>query len=354
MPDSPQSPDRTTPEQTADQTPAWMRLLYSTVALLMAGLVAAPMALSGQDIMDWARDGLNLSDKWPWVVFYSLDATAAISVLVCFYCAWQGQRAGLFQITAWAIAGISGFAQYRNGDREREFAPDAWWFFPLMALIAPFMLELLLAKVREVQLRRQGRAPAARPKFGILNWIPGIGSFTETYGAWRVSRLLNIPTYDGAVRAYRDLCPSGGVKVLAALRARQMADQANSDPNPDPDSESDQQDPEPQPPPSNWRNPDQDQEEPDREKADLAPPPNQDEKPDPEPGKAKPKKSPRRTVNLYTSSDRTYMTAIAKHKEWPKTSLEDIQDIVKELCPTGKCGKSRAIRLRDKTKEFKS
>jgi len=168
--------------------------------------------------MAWARTGLALSGWWPWVVFYALDATALISVLICVYSAWNGQRAGTFQITVWAIAILSAYAQHKHGQRISDTAPDAAWFFPLMALLSPFMLELVLARLRAIQRHRAGQTAKQMPTFGFWRWIPGVGSLTETYGAWRCARLLNLSHYDQAVQAYRQLCPSGGVRVLAAIR----------------------------------------------------------------------------------------------------------------------------------------
>jgi len=195
-----------------------MPVLLTSVAVLLAGVIAAPFFLSGQDIMAWARTGLDLHGKWPWVVFYALDATALISVLICVYCAWNGQRAGLFSITVWGVAVLSAAAQYKHGQRISDTAPDAVWFFPLMALIAPFLLELVLAKFRAVQRQRAGQAAKQLPKFGLWRWIPGVGSFKETYGAWRTARLLNLSSYDQAVQEYRRLCPTGTVRVLKAIR----------------------------------------------------------------------------------------------------------------------------------------
>lgn len=214
--------NRTGTEQNTPQ-PKWVPVLFATTAALLAGLIIAPLSLSAQDIIDWARTGLNLAGLWPLVVFYSLDATAFICVLICFYCAYMGQSAGMFSITVWAIAVLSAYAQYGHGMRNKEQAPDGWWFFPAMALLAPFMLELVLRKVRAVQRQRRGLSAKTRPKFPIWRWLPGIGSFVETYGAWRVSLLMNLETYDQCIQEYRRLCPSGGLKVLAAMRAVQQA-----------------------------------------------------------------------------------------------------------------------------------
>lgn len=205
------------------EQPKWVPVLIATTAVLLAGLIIAPLSLSGQDIVAWARKGLGLDGLWPLVVFYSLDATAFICVLVCVYCAYMGTRAGMFFLTVWVIAVLSAYAQYGHNIRDKEHAPDGWWFFPAMALLAPFMLELVLAKVRAIQRQRRGEAAKPRPKFPLWRWIPGVGSFVETYGAWRVSLLLNLATYEDCVNEYRRLCPEGGLGVLKAIRLWQQA-----------------------------------------------------------------------------------------------------------------------------------
>lgn len=310
--------DPTTDQQTktvqTQTRPFWVGPLVATAVLLTAGLVAAPMALSGQDIMSWGRSGLGLENKWPWVVFYALDASAIICVLVCAFKAWQGKRAGLFQPLVWTIAGLSAFAQHQHGMRIKQTAPDAYWFFPVLALIGPFILELLLATVRNMQQARKGQLAEEMPKFGFWRWIPGIGSFQETYGAWRLARLLNIPTYDEAVRTYRKVCPTGSWRVLKALRTYEEKQTQTKTVQT-----------------TNWKKPSQTKPEPTI--------------------KVQTTRVDRPEVDL--NADQTYVQAIQTHYEWPQTSLATIVEIVKQLDPNQTCGKSRAIRLRDKAKEIR-
>jgi hypothetical protein len=56
-------------------------------------------------------------------------------------------------------------------------------------------------------------------------WVPGLGSFSDTFGAYR-TRLLTpgIGSFEQAVTAYRQLCPDGSVRVAAALRRRHLAE----------------------------------------------------------------------------------------------------------------------------------
>jgi len=204
-----------------DQHPWWTTVLFTTTALLTAGLFLAPLSLSAQDIMDWANKALGLKNAWPWIVFYALDASAIVSVLIAVYFAHKGRRPGVVQVLVWVVAAISAWAQYKHGLRTKEERPDAWWFFPTMAFMGPIMLEMVLSNYRKIQREKLGQVAKQLPKFGFLRWIPGIGSFIETYGAWRVARLMNLSSYDEAVDMYRTVCPKGGLKVLKAVRAHQ-------------------------------------------------------------------------------------------------------------------------------------
>lgn len=207
----------------AGQTAWWVKVLVSVVAALLAGLVLAPLSLSGQDLINWARTGLGLTGKWPWIVFYALDASAIVCVLMAFRRAWKGQSGGVFQLMVWTIAGASAFANYRHGIRSQDWAPDAWWFFPGMSLLSPLMLELVLLEIRKEAKARKKQVAEEMPSFGFWRWIPGVGAFRETYGAWRTARLLNLSTYEQAVQEYRRLCPTGSMRVLKAIRAREQA-----------------------------------------------------------------------------------------------------------------------------------
>ena len=297
-----------------------MHAIIGTSAVLLAGLVAAPLSLSAQDVVKWARAGLDLHGIWTGIVVYALDASAIISVLICVYSAWNGKRSPFFQVAVWAIAGLSAFAQYKHGMTVRNESPDAFWFFPTMALGAPGMVEGVLAEVRSAQRAKKGQLAKQMPKFGILRWIPGIGSFVETYGSWRIARLLNISTYEEAVAMYRHLCPGGGMRVLTAVRAYQEQNKKAEQPEHAKRN-------------TGWT---KETERPERTK--------------------------HRTVNLNPkqntnqNADRQYITALQNNPSFPEQlTIEAIQTLIAELDgPDGTCGKSRAIRLRNKAKETSS
>ena len=197
-----------------------MRVLLGTVAVLLAGVVLSPLSLSAHDIIEWAgsRTGLGLYGSWPYVVFYALDATATACVLITVYAAWRAEKGGVFRVLVWVIAAASAFANYRHGLRPGAPA-DAWWFFPAMSLSSPVLLEAVLHKARNWIRAASGRTAQPMPSFGVARWIPGVGALTETYGAWRVARLLGISRPDTAITEYRRLCPNGGARVLRAIQA---------------------------------------------------------------------------------------------------------------------------------------
>lgn len=196
-------------------------ILLIVVAVLLAGVIIAPIALSSQDIIDWAGSplGLGLSGGWPWVTFLALDAAAAVCVCLVVYCAWRGESAGIFGWLVWAFAGMSAFANYRHGSAPGS-AADAVWFFPAMSVAGPFLLEMIVRRVRKWVQEGTGQRARHGVSFGLARWVPGVGALRETYGAWRLARLDGINDAHQAVTAYRELCPNGSVRVLKALRER--------------------------------------------------------------------------------------------------------------------------------------
>lgn len=60
-----------------------------------------------------------------------------------------------------------------------------------------------------------------------------------------------------------------------------------------------------------------------------------------------PAESDRSRPVLHSADQTAYIDALTQHPKWPQTSLEEIRTLVAGLDPDGKCGKSRAIRLRD-------
>jgi len=197
-----------------------MGALLTVVGVLLAGVIVAPIALSSQDIIDWAASpiGLGLTGPWPLVTFFALDAAAAVCVGLVVYCAWRGESPGVFAWLVWAFAGMSAYANYSHSSGSA--ARDAVWFFPAMSLAGPFLLEIIVRRVRRWVQEVTGQRARHAVSFGFARWIPGVGALRETYGAWRLARLDGINDADAAVTAYRRLCPDGSIRVLSALRRR--------------------------------------------------------------------------------------------------------------------------------------
>jgi len=201
-----------------------MGVLLLTVGVLLTIVILTPIALSSQDLIDWAAapTGLDLPRPWPLMVFIALDAAAGVCVLLTVYCAWRGEPAGIFGLLVWCFAAGSAFANWRHGTTPAA-APDAIWFFPLMSVAGPALLEAVLGRFRRWFQRDTGRRGRAMPAFGWRRWTPGLGAFRDTYGSYRTALLLGIDTVDAAIAAYHQLCPSGSLRVAAALRARHAA-----------------------------------------------------------------------------------------------------------------------------------
>ncbi|GIJ62085.1 hypothetical protein [Virgisporangium aurantiacum] len=201
-----------------------MGILLAVVGVLLAVVICTPIALSSQDLIDWAAapTGLGLPDPWPVLVFVALDAAAGVCVLLTVYCAWRAEPAGVFGVLVWCFALGSAFANFRHSSTP-DAAPDAIWFFPLMSVAGPALLEAVLGRFRRWFQRDTGRRGRQLPAFGWRRWTPGLGALRDTYGAYRTALLLGIDTVDAAIAAYHRLCPDGSLRVAAALRARHAA-----------------------------------------------------------------------------------------------------------------------------------
>lgn len=200
------------------------RLLLLVVAVLLAVVITSPIALSSGELVRWASspNGLGLLDWWPWLVFIALDCAAFSCVLLAVYCAAVGKSAGVFGLLVWVFAGFSAFANYRHGI-EPGAPADAWWFFPVMSILGPGLLEAVTHFIRHQVQTSAGSRAGARPKFGLTRWLPIVGAPRDTYGARRTAQILGISTVDEAVTTYHALCPNGSLRVVRAIRARDVA-----------------------------------------------------------------------------------------------------------------------------------
>jgi hypothetical protein len=205
---------------------AAMGVLLTIVGLAVAAILLSPVALSSRDLLGWAGapTGLGLNGRWPFLVILSLDAAAIVCVLMSILCTWRGERPGLFAILIWVFASTSAFANWRHA--LVPGAPhDAIWFFPLMSLIGPGILDVVLHRIRrwlhdDHTTRADGDSMAG---LRWQRWIPGPGSFTDTFGAYRTGLLIPGLSFAEAVSEYQHLCPDGSVRVAKALRRRNLA-----------------------------------------------------------------------------------------------------------------------------------
>ncbi len=198
---------------------AGMAFLLVLVAMGVTIVICTPIALSSQDLIGWAGapTGLGLHRPWPVLVFCALDAAAGVCVLLTVYCAGRGEPPGAFAALVWCFAGGSAFANWRHSTSPTA-APDAVWFFPAMSLAGPALLETVLGRFRRWAQRDHGRRHRRLPVFGWRRWIPALGSFRDTYGAWRTALLLDIDTVTDAITTYHRLCPDGNLRIATALR----------------------------------------------------------------------------------------------------------------------------------------
>jgi hypothetical protein len=198
--------------------------------VLLAVVITAPIALSSGELVRWASssNGLGLTGWWPWLVFIALDCAAFSCVLLAVYCAFSGRSAGVFGILVWVFAGFSAFANHRHGD-EAGAPSDAWWFFPVMSLLGPALLEAVTHFIRNLIQTKTGKRAGSLPKFGLTRWLPLVGAPKDTFGARRTAQILGISGVDEAVAMYHELCPDGSLRVVRAIRARDVAAAAERD-----------------------------------------------------------------------------------------------------------------------------
>jgi hypothetical protein len=180
-----------------------MAVLVCAVAGLLTVVIAAPIALSSQDLVAWAGspDGLGLSSPWDVVVFLALDAAAAACVGMVVYSAWRGETGGAFGLLVWVFAAGSAFANYRHSSRPGAPA-DARWFFPLMSLAGPLLLEVTVRRIRRWVQTSAGRYERPLPHFRLARWLPLI-AFRETVRAMCLAITEGYSRPEDAVRAAR-------------------------------------------------------------------------------------------------------------------------------------------------------
>ena len=205
------------------------RSVLAAAGLLLAFVITAPIVLNADNIIGWATDpyGLHLNRFLAIYTFGALDAAAVCCILISCYATWvKGERPGVIGLFVWAFAAASAFAGYRHGTAPDVTARDAAWFFPMLSLLGPALLEVVLGRSRRWFRDNEGIRKARRPDFGIVSWLPVFGAFQETFGAWRLAGFLDLSSPQRALYAYRRLTQTAGWyrrwRVLGLLRTAQV------------------------------------------------------------------------------------------------------------------------------------
>lgn len=203
---------------------AMTAVLLGLVALAVGAIMFSPVALSSRDLRTWAASpgGLALPGNWSILVILSLDAAAIACVLMSVLCTWRGERPGAFSVLIWVFALTSALANWRHAHASHAPA-DTVWFFPAMSLTGPGILEVVLHRIRSWldagQMRPSPRVDGGRGPRAWQRWIPGLGSFTDTFGTYRTQLLIpQAMTFTEALQQYHLLCPNGSIRVARALR----------------------------------------------------------------------------------------------------------------------------------------
>ena len=187
----------------------------AAVAGFLGFVTVAPLIISGQDLYHWAEstNGLNLPTGFALLIPVVFDIAAASCIGMNIVGAvWRSERAGIFGLMTWVFAGTSAFAQYRSGMASLKdgVALDAYWAFPLIAILGPTLLHLVLNKIRKWAKEDAGIIKRGAAGFGT-RWIPGV-AFKETLRAWAVSHREGIVQWEAAVTLVRE---QGALRELA-------------------------------------------------------------------------------------------------------------------------------------------
>lgn len=177
------------------------------VATFLGVVTIAPLIISGQDLYNWANSatGLNLPTGFALLIPVVFDIAAASCIGMNIIGAiWRSERSGIFGLMTWVFAGASAFAQYRSGmsSLREGIALDAYWAFPLIAILGPTLLHLVLNKIRKWAKEDAGIVKRGAAGFGT-RWIPGV-AFKETLRAWAVSHREGIVQWEAAVTLVRE------------------------------------------------------------------------------------------------------------------------------------------------------
>jgi hypothetical protein len=191
------------------------RRVMSAVAGFLGFVTVAPLIISGQDLYHWAEstNGLNLPAGFALLIPVVFDIAAASCIgMNIIGAVWRSERTGIFGLMTWVFAGASAFAQYRSGMSSLRdgVALDAYWAFPLIAILGPTLLHLVLNKIRKWTKEDAGVIKRGAAGFGT-RWIPGV-AFRETLRAWAVSHREGILQWEAAVTLVRE---QGALRELA-------------------------------------------------------------------------------------------------------------------------------------------
>lgn len=201
--------------------PAFVRPIAIAIAAFLSLVVLAPVALSSQDLYRWANTtrGLNLEPGFAAIVPIALDVAAAVCIgMTVIGAVWRRERPGLFGILVWVFAGVSAYSQYKHGTDAKAagLAQDAYWFFPIIAILGPLLLEVTLNRIRRWARQDAGEQQHGAAGFGS-RWLPGV-AFRETIKAWAASRREGITKWQDAVAYVREREALKGLTQVDAVR----------------------------------------------------------------------------------------------------------------------------------------
>ncbi|WP_131830985.1 hypothetical protein [Frankia sp. CcI49] len=193
--------------------------LWRVAVVALAAVIIAPTALSGAHLIKWAGEpihGLDLDTWLVWLPLLALDGTAIVGITMVTIAALRGEHGGAFHLVSWSIALISAGINYGFGTSTTAEWDE--WFFPVMSLTGPALLEITLAFARRWKridegLRFQG------VKIGDFGkrWLPSVAT-RETWAAWKLAQREGITDVDEAIARVREVTLLRTMTGVDALR----------------------------------------------------------------------------------------------------------------------------------------
>ncbi|MEU1628245.1 hypothetical protein ABZ746_23515 [Streptomyces sp. NPDC020096] len=192
----------------------WGRELVKNQArrVLVAGPIAAPMAVAWWSQMDYAKAAFG------WWTIFAIGFAAAWELTTAFT-GWmyhqarrQGDSGTIYRIMTWVFAAGAAAMNYAHHCGPGGKPTQAAVAFATMSVVGMVLWELYAALVHRTYLREQGLVSQPRPRIGLIRWVRyPVRSWT----AWSLTII------DGSLTTLESAWSAAGVEIAdrTALRS---------------------------------------------------------------------------------------------------------------------------------------